>query len=174
MTSRHFNLGDFIECGETYHRLDIDNTPQETASIVAIEALSNQLLEPLRSEFGNLQLTYGLATRHLLAHIDRRIAPRYDQHAAHERNARGNRICDRDGFAVDFKITGVSSLAVAKHVVAALPFDRLYYYHSGRPLHVSHGPEHSKKICVMQFNQELDRWFPRNTTIEKFLNYNEQ
>jgi hypothetical protein len=173
MMSRHFKLLDFIECGETYHQGKIDNSPHEPNSVTAIEALSYEILDPLKEKYGDIQLTYALSTRNLLTHIERRIAPRYDQHAAHELNGRGTRICRRDGFAVDFQIAGVGSLSIAKQIARELPFDRLYFYGDQRPLHVSYGPEHSRNICVMSYNENRDRWFPQTYSIDRFLTLDE-
>jgi hypothetical protein len=170
MVTKNYKLSDFVECGQTFEKTRTNNVPQEAESVAAITALASELLEPVTKKFGKVQLTYGLATRNLLAHITRRIAPRYDQHAAFELGAKGKRICLRDGFAVDFSVNNMSSLTVAKYIVENLPFDRLYYYGGDRPIHVSYGPEHSKKICVMRYRRDLDRWFPTNSTIAKFLN----
>ena len=68
------------------------------------------------------------------------------QHAAHERNRRGNIICPRLGAAVDFIVQDESMLEVAEWVAANLPFDRLYYYGDTRPIHVSYGPEHNREF----------------------------
>jgi len=99
---RHFTYGDLIECGETYRAIRPDNVPQEAATYAALQMLAEQVLDPVIDEFGAIELTYGLATNRLTGHIKSSIAPRLDQHASHELNSRGNRICERDGAAVDF------------------------------------------------------------------------
>ena len=171
--SAHFVLSDFVECGETQQRENTPNLPAIPESIAAIEQTAKLILDPVVEQFGSIELTYGLATRALLAHIEKRIAPRYDQHAAHELNKGGRRLCNRDGFAVDLRSANTSSLLIAQFIVERLPFDRLYYYGSDRPVHVSYGPEHTKQVCVMRFNSEHDRWFPQRTLIENFLALNE-
>jgi len=66
-----------------------------------------------------------------------RIAPALDQHAAHERNRHGQPVCPRLGAAVDFIVEDEDMAEVARWIMANLPFDRLYFYGSERPLHVS-------------------------------------
>jgi hypothetical protein len=45
--------------------------------------------------FGMIELTYGFCSPQLAGHIPGRIAPALDQHAAHERNAKGKVVCSR-------------------------------------------------------------------------------
>jgi hypothetical protein len=172
--SKHFSLSDFVECGDTYQTENVDNLPRETQSIDAIKALATHILDPLVEEFVVVVLTYGLATKNLVRKIPRRIAPKIDQHAAHELTKKGNRICSRDGFAVDILVPGISSTRVAKYVVQHLPFDRLYYYGVKRPLHVSYGPDHNQKVCLMNYDSVGDRWLPRNVSCRDFLSFDHE
>ena len=59
-------------------------------------------------EFGSIEITYGFCSHNLQKHIKRNVAPKLDQHAGSELNSRGNLICQREGFAVDFKIKNIN------------------------------------------------------------------
>jgi len=165
---------DLIECGATWHRLSVeldqpvDNRPQEADSYLALERVVKVILDPTIDYFGPAVLTYGFASRALTRHIRSGIAPRLDQHAACELSASGRPICSRLGAAVDFQIESRSSLEVARWIVQQCEFDRLYFYGSDRPLHVSAGPEESRKIVVM-VTTDRGRRVPRVVTLEGFL-----
>jgi hypothetical protein len=73
------------------------------------------------------------------------VAPKLDQHAAHERTRGGAYICRRLGAAVDFVVRDEDMREVAAWIIDNLPFDRLYFYGADRPLHVSYGPEQSRE-----------------------------
>jgi hypothetical protein len=60
-----------------------------------------------------IELTYGFCSPELARRIPGRIAPALDQHAAHERNARGKAVCPRLGAAVDFIVTDENMREVA-------------------------------------------------------------
>lgn len=167
--STHYRYGDFISCGDAYRKSKIDNTPLEHGSFEAIGWLSSELMDPIFERFGAVILTSGFRSTNLLRHIEKRVAPRIDQHTALEKNSRGSLICSRKGAAVDFHHPTIDSLTLAKFIVAELPFDRLYYYGVARPLHVSYGPEHSRKISNMFFLDRKDRFYPRNVSNEDFL-----
>jgi len=152
--SQHFTFGDFIECGETWQAFhgegrSLDNVPVDAATWEAIAALATTILDPVYDRFGAVSITYGLATSTLTRNIPGKIAPALDQHAGMERNRHGALICGRGGQACDFSVPGVSSLDVAQWIHETLPFDRLYLYGASRPLHVSHGPQGSKKVYAM-------------------------
>ncbi|WP_328987498.1 hypothetical protein [Thiorhodovibrio winogradskyi] len=70
--------------------------------------------------------------------------------AAHERNRLGYPICPRLGAAVDFLIQDEDMREVAHWIATETPFDRLYVHGRDLPLHVSHGPEHSRQIVLMR------------------------
>ena len=147
--SANFSAADLCCAGETWERTRISNKPLESSSWVALSALCEEILEPVRTRFGQLQITYGFASPQLLRLIPAHAAPALDQHASCELNRRGEPICTRLGAAVDFQIAGVSSLETAIWISEALPFDRLYFYGADRPLHVSVGPERAGSIVAM-------------------------
>ncbi len=114
-----------------------------------MEALDLALLQPLEEHFGFVGITYGFAGPDLVRAIRKRaaenlvgpnIAADKDQHAGHELNSRGKRICRRDGFAVDLLIPDRSSFEVAIWIEENLPFDRMYLYGPDQPLHLSWAP----------------------------------
>ena len=103
-------------------------------------------------QFGSILLTYGLAgakLSRLVAADVSRVAPKLDQHAAHELNRYDRRICERGGAAADFQVSEVSSLEVAKWIVSNARFDRLYYYGPERPLHASAASDPLGQIVVL-------------------------
>jgi hypothetical protein len=85
----------------------------------------------------------------LSKNIRGRIAPKLDQHAAHERTRSGSLICARLGAAADFLVEYEDMCEVAEWVNANLPFDRLYYYGADRSIHVSYGPEMKREFVEM-------------------------
>ena len=50
----------------------------------------------------------------------------------------GALVCERGGAACDFIVDDEDMREVADWIVANLPFDRLYFYGSDRPVHVSY------------------------------------
>jgi len=81
--------------------------------------------------------------------ITGRIAPDLDQHASCELKKNGTPICPRLGAAVDFVVEDEDMHEVAVWVIENTPFDRLYFYGSDRPIHVSFGPEFNRQIVVL-------------------------
>ena len=138
-----------IECGETRQRLGLANLPLQPESYNALYDLATQLLDPLIDYFGSIRLTYGFASSALTKHIQRGIAPRLDQHAACEHNSRGTPICERGGAACDFIVDDQDMKEVADWIIANLPFDRLYFYGSDRPIHLSHSPNAAGQAITM-------------------------
>jgi DNA phosphorothioation-associated putative methyltransferase len=136
----NFTYRSLIECGETQRRLGISNLPLNPASYNALFKLATQILDPLIDYFGGIRLTYGFCSAELGRHIQHRVAPELDQHAAHEVRRSGKPICERLGAACDFLVEDEDMKEVADWVIANLPFDRLYFYGRNRPLHVSVGP----------------------------------
>jgi len=53
------------------------------------------------------------------------------------------------GAAVDFIVEDENMLEVAQWVIVNTPFDRLYFYGEGKPVHVSFGPNHDRQIVRM-------------------------
>ena len=146
---RYLTHRDLIECGETQRRSQIHNLPKMPETYTALYDLAANILDPLIEYFGAIELTYGFCSPELAKQITRRIAPKLDQHAGHERKRTGMPVCSRLGSAVDFLVRDESMEEVAKWIVANLPFDRLYYYGPRNPLHVSYGPHNSRHAVAM-------------------------
>ena len=79
-----------------------------------------------------------------------RVAPNLDQHAAHELNRNGRKVCERGGAAADFQVAGISSREVARWIVSNTRFDRLYFYGPDRPIHVSAARDPNREIVLMR------------------------
>ena len=114
--------------------------------------------------------TYGFCSAELNKHIPKNNYPKLDQHAGHELNKKGNSICERLGFAVDFIVPDVPSLKVAKFIASKLSFDRLYYYGNDRPIHVSLNQNPIHSIVLMKLYGH--RRIPSRISKEKFINNN--
>jgi len=138
---RHLSYRQLIECGETQQATGLSNQPKQPDSYTALYDLATQVLDPIIDYFGMIRLTYGFCSHDLGKHIKHRIAPKLDQHAAHERNSKNNLICPRLGAAVDFIVEDENMREVADWIAANTPFDRLYFYGEDRPVHMSFGPE---------------------------------
>lgn len=145
----NFTFRDFVECGETQKRVGIRNVPRRPETYNAIYDLATQILDPLIDYFGAIRLTYGFASPNLTKYIAGGIAPKLDQHASCEHSSRGTAICDRGGAACDLIVDDEDMREVADWIIANLPFDRLYYYGSDRPLHVSHSPNSTGEAFAM-------------------------
>jgi len=144
-----------LHCCDTWHVLGaagtiLPNRPAQKETWDAILKLYEVLLHPLEARFGVLEITYGFAGPELVKAIRKRateggwlpnINPATDQHAGHELNTRGKRICKHDGIAVDLRVPGTSSDVVSEWVRASLPFDAIYLYGPDRPFHLSWSPE---------------------------------
>ncbi|OEF64085.1 hypothetical protein A1OW_02855 [Enterovibrio norvegicus] len=150
---------ELIDWHRTQHPVipsEISNRPLQEESTSALIALSDDILTPLENQFGSITITYGFTSNilknYLLKHHPGQMAPSLDQHAASERNAKGNLICKRQGAACDLLVEGFDKRMdeIAKFVVTQLPFDRLYFYGKNRPIHVSIGPENSKYVQIMK------------------------
>ena len=163
-----------LHCCETWQVLAarnqlLQNRPQQPETWHAIEQLDRELIQPLESRYGIVILTYGFAGRELTKAVEKRageggwlpnISPASDQHAGHELNTHGTRICKRDGFAVDLRVPGQSSLDVAAWVSENLPFDRMYLYDDERPFHLSWAPN-PVAMVVRMVKMESGRLVPR-------------
>jgi len=149
----NFSYRDFCECGDTWHRLRVDNVPKLAATYNAYADLAIHLLDPIIDYFGMIKLTYGFASQALTKHIKGRIAPELDQHASHELNRLGRPICSRLGAAVDFLVEDEDMLEVARWVMKNLPFDRLYVYGADRPIHLSFSTQPSFSAFLMRKNR---------------------
>jgi len=146
---KYLTFRSFIKCGETQYRLGIVNRPLNPATYNAIYELATQILDPVIEYFGSIRLTYGFCSTELGKNIRARVAPKLDQHAACEVGRNGKPICDRGGAACDFYVEDENMQEVAIWIVANLPFDRLYFYGSDHPVHVSYSPSHSRNAFQM-------------------------
>ena len=147
---QHFTYRSLIECGETWQRTGISNLPQQPDSYTALHDLVTNILEPVIDYFGMIRLTYGFCSAALAKEIPGCIAPKLDQHAAYELNRLGNPICPRLGAAVDFIVEDEDMLEVAEWVAENTPLDRLYFYGSDKPIHISYGPEQKGEFVKMR------------------------
>jgi len=158
---KYLTYRQFIECGETQSRIQIANLPKQPESYTALYELATRLLDLIIEYFGMVDLTYGFCSHELAAHINGRIAPKLDQHAAHEINRVGNPICERLGAAVDFMVADENMIEVAQWIANNLEFDRMYVYGSDRPIHLSLGPEMKQQITAMVFNAGTQTRMPK-------------
>ncbi|MFA0357004.1 hypothetical protein AB4525_08820 [Vibrio breoganii] len=138
------------------------NTPSSDSN-KSLEELAHHILEPIEAELGEVTVSYGFNSSELNRYVQRVNArdtgPKEDQHAAHELNLAGKRICTRDGAAADVWVKGYENKMnlVAKYIIEQLPFDRLYYYGPDRPIHISFGPEHSRYIQYRRTREDGKR-----------------
>lgn len=146
---QYLKFRDLIHCGETQARLGIPNLPLNPETYNALHSLSTQVLDPVIDYFGAIRLTYGFCSTALGAKINSRVAPKLDQHASHECNKQGLPICDRLGAAVDFIIEDEDMIEVAQWITQNLPFDRMYLYGRGKPIHISLSSTPSKLVTFM-------------------------
>jgi hypothetical protein len=170
-----FALRDFVQCSEAWKNLDSQgvapaNVPQSMDTIREMKRLAADVLDPVVARFQTVELTYGFCVPPLTRHIGKRIEPRVDQHAGHELNRRGKRICERDGFAVDFQVPGIDSLQVAQFVARECSFDRLYFYERHLPIHVSASPTPQGKV-VRVHRPESGFVRPHTMNRDSFLNW---
>lgn len=130
-----------------------DNRPSGDSQ-QQLALLEQQILIPIGNALGTTRITYGFTSHPLLLHILKHspgdMAPDIDQHASMEVNSRGNRICKRGGAACDFYVEGFEQRMheVAKFICENLDFDRLYFYGSDKPLHISIGPDNSHYALI--------------------------
>ena len=146
--SKYFRFGDLIECGDTWSRYRVSNLPLQPATYSAMRELCSRVLDTLVDQYGSIELHYAFASPELDRLVRLKPFPRttrhLDQHAGCELNRNGKPYCQRLGLAVDFRVAGVSSFDVAHWTVRNTGFDRLYFYGSERPIHVSVGPDNSR------------------------------
>ncbi len=126
------------------------------------------MLDPVIDYFGMIRLSYGFCSLPLARRIPGRIDSKRDQHAAHEVNRQGRPVCVRRGAAVDFIVEDENMLEVAQWIVANTPFDRLYFYAEGLPVHVSFGPNHDSQV-VRMITAPSGRLVPQVMSGERFL-----
>jgi hypothetical protein len=150
---QYFLYRNLIECGETWERLKVENIPQQAETYNALYDLAKNILDPVIEYFGMIQLTYCFASSRLTKHIAGRIAPKLDQHASCELSREKRPLCSRMGAAVDFIVEDEDMFEVAKWVAEKTPFDRIYFYGSDKPIHVSYGPENKREFIEMRLSQ---------------------
>lgn len=166
---QYLKYRDFIECGATQAKTGLPNLPKQSDSYTALLELARNVLDPVIEYFGRIRLTYGFASPELTKHINGSIAPKLDQHAAHELNRLGTPVCARLGAAVDFLVEDEDMLEVARWIATNIRFDRLYIYGPDLPIHVSFGPEACTLITVMTKSRDDGRLVPRTYSLEAFL-----
>jgi DNA phosphorothioation-associated putative methyltransferase len=149
----NYTFRQLVECGETWEQLRMENNPRSPASYNALVDLATNILDPVIEYFGAIKLSYGFASAALTRKIKGRIEPAIDQHSSCELNRAGSYICSRLGAAVDFLVEYEDMRDVAKWIAAHCSFDRIYLYGSDRPIHVSFGPESSRKIFELVEHQ---------------------
>ncbi|GAA4493791.1 hypothetical protein [Pseudaeromonas paramecii] len=164
--SQYLHFRELFHCGETWQQTRCDNTPQQPASWEAYATLAQGLLDPLWEQFGRPELTFGFCGARLrqliLANTSPRIAPKLDQHAAHELTRQGQLVCPRGGAAIDFYYPGQNSHRIAQWLAQHLPFDRLYLYGPQRPLHLSFSSSPAGQLILLTEHQ--GRRIPRRLT----------
>jgi hypothetical protein len=146
---RYLRFRDLIEAGETWHRVRVPNLPQQRGTVAALQQLGYDILDPVIEEFGRVEITYAFASWELTRHVTGRIDPSRDQHSGHELRPNGEPICVRLGQAADFRVPGLCSGALAAWIGGNRPFDRLYFYGTDRPVHVSIGPKETRAVISM-------------------------
>lgn len=142
----HFRYRQLIECGETWARDRPNNQPKSPETFNALCDLARAVLDPVIDYYGSIKLTYGFASPALTRRIESGIAPHLDQHASCEASRTGRPVCERLGAAVDFLVEYEDMREVARWIASNCAFDRLYFYGSDRPIHVSVGPQHTREM----------------------------
>jgi hypothetical protein len=164
----HYTFRMLVECGETQKKTKLPNIPSQKRSYEALAVLTQKILDPVVKEFQSLELTYCFAGKELSSAVPGRNAPQLDQHSAYELNSNGNQICKRGGAAADFIVPNSNMYDVAMWVIENCEFDRLYFYGSDRPIHVSCGPEKSRKIIELKLSSKTGKHYPKVYTPEQF------
>ena len=149
-----------IECGETQATTGFPNLPKQPDSYTSLYELAKNVLDPVIEYFGMIQLTYGFCSPELSKKIPARIAPKLDQHCAHELNSKKHLICERLGAAVDFIIEDENMNEVAEWIIENTSFDRLYFYGENRPIHVSYSSK-PKGECVDMIQNKSGGCMPK-------------
>jgi hypothetical protein len=170
---QNLKFRDLIHCGATQARLGIPNLPLNPETYNALYSLSSQILDPVIDYFGAIRLTYGFCSPALGAKISSRVAPKLDQHASHECNKKGLPICDRLGAAADFIIEDEDMIEVAQWITQNLPFDRMYLYGRGKPIHISLSSTPSKLVTFM-LPTATGRLMPRPCAPEAIAHFAKQ
>lgn len=147
------------------HLVKIDNLPKESESINSIIQIVEDILLPIKNQFGDLTITYGFVSAELNKYIQKNsssgTSPSIDQHSASELNGANNHICKRHGLACDFIVEGYEKQMnkVMLFIVNNLIFDKIYYYGKDRPLHISVGNKSERHLQIMKISDK-GRRFP--------------
>lgn len=135
------------------HKIELNNQPQSTKSISALQSLTIEILLPLYRKYSQLDITYGFTSAELKAYISKYsskgTAPQLDQHSSCELNKAQKQICDRSGAACDITVPNMPSNTIVRYIVENLNYDRIYYYGKDRPIHVSFSEQPAKHLQVM-------------------------
>ena len=166
--SKYFKYIDFVEASDTQKRVKVDNTPKEAETFRSIKNLATEVLDPVVEEFGPLTITYGLCSHNLQKHIRKNVSPKLDQHAGSELNSKGNLICPREGFAVDFFIPKKNSRDIVKFILKSCEYDRIYFYGDERPIHLSFN-KNKNKFQIIEFIQLEKTKVPKIISSSRFL-----
>ncbi len=148
-----------INWHQEVHKVDIENTPSGNESETLICDLLQQLLIPIQDEFGYINITYGFTSATLNRYIQKNspsgTCPALDQHSAFEKNQNDNPICARGGLACDFTVEGFEDKMhiVTRYIVGNLNFDKLYYYASDRPIHLSISAAAERHLQIMNLSK---------------------
>lgn len=135
---------------------ELQSNSPSIQSLESIRMLCDRVLLPVQNQFGLVQVTYGFTSANLLNLIRKKnpsgIAPKLDQHAAHEVNSNDTLHCARLGASCDIIIPTHNKKMdeVANWISVNLPFDRLYFYGKNNPIHISVGPDNSRFIQIMK------------------------
>ena len=160
---RYLTFRQLIECGDTWEEVRLDNRPRATESYNALYDLAVNVLDPVIEYFGMVKLTYGFCSSPLAKHVKGRIAPKLDQHIAHELGRGNQAVCSRLGSAADFLVEYEDMREVGNWIIAHTQFDRIYFYGSDRPIHVSYGPDHTRSVFEMSLRPN-GKLIPRRRT----------
>jgi len=159
LVSKHEISAQVIHWYLNKHDIVLDNYPAESESIKALASLLKNILIPINSMFGKLEVTYGFVSSKLNTYIQRHkrfgTYPSIDQHSSHELNSKNAAICQRGGLACDFYVQNYECKMnkIADYIVCNLNFDKLYFYGPDRPIHVSVGKDMLKHLQVMNVSQ---------------------
>lgn len=153
------------------HEFEDDNSPN-SESLESLNCLV-AVLEKLQNDLGEIKITYGFISSKLTRFIQRTspsgTASALDQHASCEINTKGNPICDRNGAACDFLITGYEEKMdeVALHIIKTYDFDRMYFYGNDRPIHLSVGEDNNGFVQMMKVSENGRRYPGRSAVGSK-------
>ena len=139
--SRNFTLQELIK-SDTAIRLGIDNNPNAD-QIEKLKELSENILQPVRDQFGRVKVTSGFRSEELCLAIGSSVN---SQHAKAE--------------AADFEVIGVDNAELADWINMNLPYDQLIleYYTPGEPnsgwIHCSYIPEGRRASFLHAYKSE--------------------